>query len=114
MTQKWHQLAQLADLVFAREAAKLADLQEREQRIVARHRKLDALNDKALNDLAQPHPIHWQSGDVLWQTWVSKNARDLNMEQARVRALSETLRPALKRAFGRKLVLAELTKRETH
>lgn len=113
MTKKWSQLSQLATLAFEQELGKLAEIREREAHVALQQQKLGAMNAKAVEDLSSPHPIHWQNGDFLWQTWVGENARALNLEQARVRALLEIHRPELKKAFGRKLVMEALAKGQT-
>lgn len=111
--RKWAQLAELAQLAYDRELAKLSELREAEAALREQRRRLKDMNEQALEDFSEPHPSHWHNGDVLWQAWVSKNARSISIEQARLRALAEFHRPELKKAFGRKSVLESLAGKKT-
>lgn len=113
MTDKWVQLAELANLAFDHKLAKLSELRAAEGKLTEQRRRLEGMNEQALVDLSEPHPSHWQNGDFHWQRWLAKNARALSIEQARLRVLSEMHKPELRKAFGRKTVMESLAKKET-
>ncbi|MEP5154361.1 hypothetical protein [Planktotalea sp.] len=110
---KWAQLAELAQLAYDKELAKLSALWEAEAKLVERRQRLNAMNEQAMDDLSEPHPALWHNGDVLWQTWVNQNGRAIGMEQARLKALAEFHKPELRKAFGRKSVLESLSGKKT-
>ncbi len=108
---KWSDLEKLADIAFDLQMQKLAKLKAAEAKLVNQRQQLADLNQGALSEFSTVHPAHWQNGDFLWQTWLGKNVEGLGREQAKVRALQEMLKPELRKAFGRKSVLAKLNRK---
>lgn len=114
MTKKtWKDLAKLADLAFEIQSKKLAVLKDQEAQVIEKRQQLTDMNNGAMAALSGVHPAHYQSGDFHWQTWVGANKQKLGSEQALLRAQAEMLKPDLRKAFGRKSVLAKLIKQET-
>lgn len=108
--KKWVELERLADLAFDLEMQKLAKLRAAEANLIEKRDKLAALNQGALKEFATVHPSHWQNGDFLWQTWLGRNVAEIGHEQARVRAQAEIQKPELRKAFGRKSVIAKIAR----
>ena len=108
VTTQWADLEKLAEIAFEVQMQKLKKLSAAEAKLIAQRQHLAAMNKDALREFSSVHPAHWQNGDFLWQSWIGENIEALGREQARVRALSEMHKPELRKAFGRKAVLARL------
>ena len=109
----WAKLATIAELAVRAEAKKTLDLRKQEADLTQKRLRVDKANEDALTSFAGVHPAHWHSGDFHWQIWVSKNRERLGQQQAHLRAQVEIHRPELLKAFGRKVVIEEVSLKQT-
>lgn len=110
---QWSALARIADAKFTKQAEDMRKLQNDVAAHVQKRNALKDMTDAARDALRDLHPLHNRNGDVLWQSWVGRNLRQLNIEAAQLSARRETLKPALRKAFGQKLACDEIVKKAT-
>ncbi|MBW7920967.1 MAG: hypothetical protein H3C51_02580 [Rubellimicrobium sp.] len=88
--------------------ARLAALQQREKAIIARLAALDAAYCRRAAERTAEDVALRAGVDLRWETWGETHRRALQGAQARLRVVQEHERAALRRAFGRDMVVAEL------
>lgn len=100
------ELAKLSQAVQDADAAKLQSIRAEEARIRAQLAALDARHKEARNlPIAHALPHHRLGGDVLWQVWVGRRRRDLQMQLARCLARQGAVKRALQKSFGKRFAL---------
>ncbi|MEM8981231.1 MAG: hypothetical protein AAGD04_17290 [Pseudomonadota bacterium] len=102
-------LSQLSQARQDADAAKLRSFHAEESRIRA---QLAALNTthKSARDLPtlETLPLHRVGGDLLWQRWVGRRRRELQMQLARCLASKGTAQRHLQESFGKSSALHSL------
>lgn len=91
------------------DAAKLQAIHSEEQRIRSQLAALDATQDSA-RDLPALKTLQQRrvGGDLLWQRWVGRRRRELQMQLARCLARKATARRHLQKSFGKSSALQKL------
>ena len=113
VVNKWAELSKLADMAFEMKSRKMSGLRSQEDVIVLQRQALSNMNTAAMDGFAGVHLAHQMSGDFHWQEWVGGNMQRLGVQQAQVRARIEMLKPELRKAYGRKNALVELSELKT-
>ena len=99
-------LVELSQAVQEADAAKLQAIRAEETRIRAQLAALDARHKEARAlPMADALPLHRLGGDMLWQVWVGRRRRDLQMQLARCLARQGAARRALQKSFGKRTAL---------
>lgn len=92
------------------DAAKLQKIRAEEQKIRAQLAALDDRNHMARSLPAQAAlPQRSLGVDMLWQVWVGRRRRELQMQLARCLAHKGAARRALQKSFGKSAALGEVT-----
>jgi len=98
-------MERLADLAWAAEAARGAELRRNDAEAAGRIARLRT--DRGAWDAA-PAGLRPPRAEAAWQAWTDRSIAEENAARARLRAEIEARRPELARAFGRKDVLRAL------
>ena len=104
-----HDLARLSAAVFDAEQARLREVLAEESRL--RRALLTLEEQHRAAQAAQSGELAGQrsfGGDVLWQGWVSRSRRDLQIELAQVLARKGRMIRDMQKAHGRKQAAEEL------
>lgn len=109
MKHNWKDLELIAKLKLDKELEKIASLRARQQKHMMKKASLSRLAQASRDELRTMGPVHMTSGDVHWQTWLGRTTRQLNMEEAQLRAMSEMQMPAVRKAFGQRQVIGKLS-----
>ncbi|MEW2919470.1 hypothetical protein AB1A64_20555 [Ruegeria sp. ANG10] len=109
-------LKNVTEAVFQKEYNALRPLLEAEARVQQQLARLDAQVRQSRQDSAAAEGYLVTGTDVLWNGWESATRRQLNMELARIRAQKLSAMDALRRAFGRKQAVTNLSaaQKEAH
>jgi hypothetical protein len=70
--------------------------------------RLDDLNNEARIATNESLELRAIGADIIWQSWVNRSKRQLNMKLARILAQKEPHLAAVRRAYGKVLVATEL------
>lgn len=108
-----HQLHQLMEMGYQSALADMRVFIEREAKL---RRELDRLDRHAALTEVQAPPqgsMRAIGADVIWLRWLEKTRAELNLELARVMAQKHDHLARVKKAFGKSIVTAELSERET-
>jgi lipase chaperone LimK len=106
-------LAQLTDMQFQAEMAKMQKLVAEENRLLQLLSELDARSKQPDgSDEQTQNAIRALGADLLWQTWVGQRRAALQMQLANLKARKEMATDRLRRAFGKASVAAELVTRD--
>lgn len=104
-------LASVTELAYQRALDPLRHVLQREAAALSRLAELD---QQAAQVRAAPHSVDLMrplGADLVWEQWLGRARKDLNIELAQLRAAKEGHIAHLSRAFGRKLVAEELSRR---
>lgn len=113
MSKQWQQLAQIAKLMFDKEAAELSRLTLALEETSAKQAGLSQRNTQALEQLSGAYSALRLNGDVHWQSWVGSAQQALNEQSARLTAQKEMTLPTVQYAFGRKTALEKIAYAQT-
>lgn len=106
------QLGRAAEAQYHQEHARIRDVLEQEASVRARLARLDAQVAQARAASQEAvMPMAAIGADMLWQAWVERTRRELNIELAQARARKLAAMGRLRTAFGRKSVIAQLQDR---
>jgi len=96
----------LVEIKYRREQESFARLMIQENRLRAALKQLETQlrESRASGDTSQ----RAIGADVLWQAWVGRKMRDINMQLAQVLAVKERHIAQVQRAYGKVLVTDEL------
>lgn len=104
------ELARLSEAVQDADAAKLQAIRAEETRIRA---QLAALDDRQQQTRSlstmEVMPHNRLGGDILWQVWIGRRRRDLQIQLARCLARKGAARRALQKSFGKRSALENVT-----
>lgn len=103
------QLSMLSQAQQDADAAKLRLINAEERRIRAQLAALDT-NHESTRDLPAVAvlPLRRVGGDLLWQRWVGRRRRELQMQLARCLARKGAAQALLKKSFGKSSALKSL------
>jgi len=101
-------LREIAAAKYLQEYRVIADLLAEEARLRRALAQLDRQVRSAHTTLADSVGAQRIGGDVLWQVWVGRTRRDLNLQLAKVMASKEPAMAGLQRSFGRRVALDRL------
>ncbi len=109
MTDPLKDLVEVTEALYRAELLKMHAITARENCLRKDLRDLDEHNrstrsipDSQLNGLRQI------GADVLWQGWVARTRRNLNVELAQILVQKERMKAELQRAFGKQLAASRL------
>lgn len=106
-------MKQLVELKYRREQESFGRLLEQERRLRASLAQLDTYLFESQTSTDTPQKAI--GADVVWQAWIGRNKRALNMQLAQVLAVKERHIAQVRHAYGKVLVTDELhaqTRRE--
>ncbi|MDA7964361.1 hypothetical protein [Ruegeria sp.] len=103
-------LAEATEADFQKEYQELRPLLQKEAQLQAQLVRLDAQLAQVKADSIQTEGYHVTGGDMLWHGWESATRRQLNMELAQVRAQKLAAMEGLRKAFGRKQAVENLSR----
>lgn len=99
-------LRTLVEVKYRQQQESFARLMAQENRLRGALRQLDAqMAESRSNACAQQQAI---GADVLWQAWVGRKKRELNMQLAKVLAVKERHVAQVRSAYGKVLVTDKL------
>ena len=106
-----HQLAQIAEVVnanYEREQRQFATLVAKENQLRFALNKID--NMRRSTDVPDASIAHMQAigADVIWLAWVGRSKTTLNIQLAQVLAQKEHLQSAVRKAYGKVLVVHQM------
>lgn len=106
-------LRHLTELQLRAEEAKFAELKLREAEIRRLLAELKSERAGRMAAVGQAPDLAFAAGaDVRWLRWVDQRRSALNSELAQLLAAQDTMREALRRAFGRDLATKALLEQE--
>ena len=106
-----HQLAQIAEVVnanYEREQRQFAKLVAKEKQLRIALNKLDNMHRSS--DVPDANITRMQAigADVIWLAWVGRSKTALNIQLAQVLAQKEHLQSAVRKAYGKVLVVHQM------
>ena len=106
-----HQLAQIAEVVnanYEREQRQFAKLVAKEKQLCIALNKLDNMHRSS--DVPDANIARMQAigADVIWLAWVGRSKTALNIQLAQVLAQKEHLQSAVRKAYGKVLVVRQM------
>jgi hypothetical protein len=96
------QMSAVTDAIFQQEFAAIQGILKEESDLRQSLAKLDAHSQSTRRDLVQNGAMKSVGADILWQAWISKSQRQLNIELAHVMAKKFEAMTQIRKAFGRK------------
>ena len=99
-------MKQLVEVKYRREQESFGRLLEQEGRLRASLAQLDAYLAESRTNADTPQKAI--GADVVWQAWIGRNKRALNMQLAQVLAVKERHIAQVRLAYGKVLVTDEL------
>lgn len=112
MNDDFQELVAITNARFQAEQAKLRDILQEESRLRAKVAELDEAQQAAREQLASECAgQRAYGGDVLWQGWVGRSRRQLQIELTRVLVEKGQRMSALNHAHGRKIASETLEER---
>lgn len=107
--QKFEQMGKAADAVFMAEQGKIQSLLQEEARIRADLAKLQTQAEEARNRLIGDMPMQSVGADMVWQGWLARSRKQLNLELAGVLARKASAMDKVRIAFGRRTAIQTLS-----
>ncbi len=104
-------LLTVVEAVYQREHQKLHPLLQREAQLNQQLTRLDSQLAEVKSTSSQSDGYQVTGTDLLWHGWESLTRRNLNTELARLRSQKLAAMEELRGAFGRKLAVADLSRR---
>ncbi|ABG29886.1 hypothetical protein CEP88_11130 [Roseobacter denitrificans] len=104
--QQLQTIQQVFELKFKKKQGAFLAVLQQEQQLRAQLKKLDTQLRNSQMD--QHQNMQAIGADVIWQSWVERSKKSLNLELAQVLAQKETLLVNVKKDYGRLLVSREL------
>lgn len=96
------QLSTVTEVLFQREFSAIQVILKEESAIRQSLAQLDAQSQSSSSNNAQDCAMQTIGADILWQAWVSKTRRQLNIELAQTLARKIEAMTHIRKAFGRK------------
>jgi hypothetical protein len=105
-TEKLAQLAQVTEALYLREYEKIRPILAREAELRRDLTRLNGLAEEARRQEADAFAMRTVGADLLWQGWVTRTRRQLNIELATVMARKIEAMRRVRKAFGRRQAVA--------
>ena len=102
------QMSAVTEAMFQREFNAIQGLLKKEAGLRQSMAQLDAQSNTGKINDAQDCAMKTIGADILWQAWVSKTRRQLNIELAQVMAQKIEALAHIRKAFGRKEAVKRL------
>lgn len=96
------QMSDVTEAMFQREFSTIQHLLKEESSLRQSLTQLEAQSNTGKINEAQDLSMNTIGADILWQAWVSKTRRQLNIELAQIMAQKIEAMAHIRRAFGRK------------
>ncbi len=96
------QMSAVTEAMFQREFNAIQGILKEESVLRQSLAQLDAHTQSSLENDAQDCAMKSIGADILWQAWISKTRRQLNIELAQVMAKKVEAMTTIRKAFGRK------------
>lgn len=106
------QMTQVTDALYLREFEKIRHILDREAALRRDLARLDARAAEARRQQDDAPAMRSVGADLLWQGWVTRTRRQLNMELAQVMARKIEAMKRARRAFGRQQALKAMAEAE--
>ena len=106
-----HQLAQIAEVVnanYEREQRQFASLVAKENQLRIALNRLDNMHRSTDVPDASIARMQAIGADVIWLAWVGRSKTALNIQLAQVLAQKEHLQSAVRKAYGKVLVVRQM------
>lgn len=107
------QMAAAAQAIYLREHHKIQDVLSTEARLRQSLARLDAQAEQARRQTPTDHSMRAVGADILWQGWVTRTRKQLNIELAQVMALKLTAMDRIRIAFGRRQAIRRMLEETT-
>lgn len=103
------EISTLAEAIYRSEEARIREITAQESRLRNALADLEShsCQNRSLPD-ADLSGVRQIGADILWQGWVGRNKRELNLELAQVLARKSGMMQGLRRAFGRQVAAETL------
>ena len=111
MHKRMTDLLTVTEAVYQREHQKLRPLLQKEAEILKQLARLDGQLIEVKEDSTRSEGYRVSGADLLWHGWEATTRRQLNAELARIRAQKLSAMDDLRRAFGRKQAVSQLSTR---
>jgi len=105
-------LRDIAEVRFQREIAQIGPILAEESRLREALARLERQKTSAREAFQKGHESQYLGADLMWELWVLRAQKDLNIELARVLARKARHMDAVRQAFGRKQALDEISARD--
>lgn len=102
------QMSTVTEVLFQREFSAIQGILKEESAIRQSLAQLDAQSQSSSSINAQDCAMQTIGADILWQAWVSKTRRQLNIELAQILARKIEAMTQIRKAFGRKKAVNSL------
>lgn len=99
---KIEQMAQVTEALYLSEFRKIQSLLQEESRLRSSLARLQEQADGERQRLADDMPMQSIGADLLWQAWLVRSRKQLNIELSQVLAKKATALHQVRRAFGRR------------
>ncbi|MDU9006584.1 hypothetical protein [Sedimentitalea todarodis] len=99
---KLAQMSQVTEAVYLAEFRKVHALLQEEARLRGALAQLKEQADSERKALSMDMPMQTIGADLLWQAWLVRSQRQLNIELSQVLAKKATVMEGVRHAFGRR------------
>ena len=106
--KKLGQMAHVTEAVYLSEFQKVQPILEREAKLRREIAQLQMQSKEGSQHLQNDQSMQSVGADLLWQAWLARTHRQLNMELSQVVAKKMTAMDKLRKAFGRKTAVATM------
>lgn len=98
---KLDQMSRVTEAVYYAEYRKIQVLLQEESRLRKALARLQEQSEAERQTLATDMPMQSIGADLLWQGWLERSRKELNVELSQVLAKKSTAMDRVRRAFGR-------------
>ncbi|WP_424985479.1 hypothetical protein [Microbulbifer sp. S227A] len=105
---KLAQMSQVTEAMYLAEYRKVQTLLQEESRIRGALAQLDAQAEAERSALAADMPMQTIGADLLWQAWLVRSRKQLNIELSQVLARKSVVMDRIRQAFGRRNAVQDM------
>ncbi len=109
--EKLAQMSQVAEAVYLAEFRKVQPLLQEEARLRGALSRLKEQADAERTALATDMPMQTIGADFLWQAWLVRSRKQLNIELSQVLARKSIIMGRIRHAFGRRNAVQSMNDR---
>lgn len=110
---KLAQMSQVTEAVYLAEFRKVQPLLQEETRLRGALARLKEQAECERTALASDMPMHAIGADLLWQAWLVRSRKQLNIELSQVLAKKSVVMERIRLAFGRRNAVQSMSARFT-